>query len=67
MYAGDSDAVFAKLEYKYNLPIEDRAMVLLQSKKNNIQGFINVGWYQKNIFPEYNFSLSILQYHAILT
>jgi predicted dehydrogenase len=54
-YAGESEVTYAKFEHKFNLPVEDGAVLLLKSKKTDMQGFINVGWYQKSIFPEFNF------------
>lgn len=46
---------FADLSFKYNLPVEEGATVMLSSSKNAIRGFINVGWYQRSIFPKFNF------------
>jgi len=54
-FAGDSKILFSSLDYKYNLPTEDCAVLILQSLKSSTKGIINVGWYQKSIFPEYNF------------
>ncbi len=46
---------FADLSYKYNLPVEEGATLMLSSSRSNIRGFINVGWYQRSIFPKFNF------------
>ncbi|MHA2346191.1 MAG: Gfo/Idh/MocA family protein [Candidatus Hodarchaeales archaeon] len=54
-FAGEPKVLFSHLDHKYNLPIEDGANLILQTKNPNIKGFINVGWYQKLIFPQYNF------------
>lgn len=54
-FGGEPKVLFSDLEYKYNLPIEDGASLFLQADDSSIKGFINVGWYQKLVFPEYNF------------
>ena len=54
-FVGDSKLIFSSLDYKYNLPIEDGAILILRSLNSSAKGLINVGWYQKSIFPLYNF------------
>ena len=54
-FAGDADVEFSCLDYKYNLPVEDGATVILNSKKFSTRGVINVGWFEKTIFPKFNF------------
>jgi predicted dehydrogenase len=49
--------LFSHLDYRLNLPIEDGAIVILKSLENLVTGIIHVGWYQKSIFPRYNFRL----------
>jgi predicted dehydrogenase len=51
----DSKVVFSYLGYKFNLPVEDSAIVILRSSNSSAKGIINVGWYQQTIFPKYNF------------
>lgn len=51
----DADVIFADLSYKYNLPVEEGATIVLSTTKSSIRGIINVGWYQKSVFPKYNF------------
>jgi len=51
----DSKILFACFDHKFNLPFEDGAIVILRSSDSSIKGIINVGWYQKSVFPEYNF------------
>ncbi len=53
-FAGDSEVVFSSLDHKFNLPVEDGAIVVLRSR-SSAKGIINVGWYQKTNFPKYNF------------
>jgi predicted dehydrogenase len=54
-YAGDSRPIFSSLDHKFDLPVEDGAIVVLQSSNSSCKGIINVGWYQQTIFPKYNF------------
>jgi predicted dehydrogenase len=52
---GECRVLFSSLDYKFNLPIEDGAIVVLQSNNSSTKGIVNVGWYQKSIFPQFNF------------
>jgi predicted dehydrogenase len=52
---GDCKVQFCCLDHKFNLRVEDSAIVILQSCDSSTKGIINTGWYQKSIFPEYNF------------
>jgi len=54
-FAGDSKVVFSCLDHKFNLPVEDGAIVILRSSSSSAKGIINVGWYQRTVFPKYNF------------
>jgi predicted dehydrogenase len=54
-FAGDSKVVFSCLDHKFNLPVEDGAIMILRSSNSSAKGIINVGWYQQTIFPKYNF------------
>jgi predicted dehydrogenase len=54
-FAGDAQVLFASLDYKFNLPVEDGAILMLQSKESTAKGIINIGWYEKTIFPQYDF------------
>lgn len=54
-FVGDAHVIFSSLDYKFNLPVEDGAIVILRSSGSSAKGIINVGWYQKTIFPKYNF------------
>ena len=51
----DANVIFSDLSYKYNLPVEEGATIVLSTGKSSIRGIINVGWYQRSIFPKYNF------------
>ena len=54
-FTGDSRVIFSSLDHKLNLPIEDGAILILQSSNSRAKGIINIGWYQKTVFPNYNF------------
>jgi predicted dehydrogenase len=54
-FAGDAEVVFSSLDYKFSLPVEDGAIVILRSSSCSAKGIVNVGWYQKTIFPKHNF------------
>lgn len=56
-FAGDSKVLFSYLDHKFNLPVEDGATVILASSNPLVRGIINVGWYQKSVFPKFNFRL----------
>lgn len=51
----EAQVIFTDLSYKYHFPIEEGATVILSSNKTSIRGVINVGWFQKSVFPKYNF------------
>lgn len=53
----ESKVLFSWFEHKFNLPMEDGAILVLKSCKSNVRGIINVGWFQKSVFPEYNFRM----------
>jgi len=55
-FAGeDCDVIFSSLEHKFNLPVEDSAIVVFRSSPSSVKGIINVGWYQKAVYPQYDF------------
>jgi len=54
-FAGDSKVVYSSIEHKFNLPIDDSAILILQSLESPVKGLINAGWYQQVIFPKFNF------------
>jgi len=56
-FAGDSELIFSCLDHKFNLPVEDGAIVILRASNSSAKGIINVGWYQKTIFPKFDFRL----------
>jgi len=59
LFAGDSKFEFCLLDHKYNLPVEDGAIMILSSTESSTRGIVNVGWYQQAIFPKFNFRVII--------
>jgi myo-inositol 2-dehydrogenase/D-chiro-inositol 1-dehydrogenase len=53
-FAGDAEVLFSYLNYRLSLPVEDGAILILRSA-SSAKGIVNVGWYQKTVFPKYNF------------
>jgi len=53
-FAGDSKVVFSCLDHRFSLPVEDGAIVILQSCDSPTKGIINVGWYEQTVFPKFN-------------
>ena len=54
-FAGEAEVVFSSLDRKLNLAMEDAAIIVLRSVASDAKGILNVGWYQKTIFPRFNF------------
>jgi len=54
-FAGDAKVLFSSLDYKFNLPFEDGAIIILDSYNSFAKGIINVGWYQKENFATFDF------------
>lgn len=50
---------YSNLEYRFNLPLEDSAMVVLDSEKTSTKCSVNVGWFSQMIFPDFNFRVNI--------
>ncbi len=56
---GDFDVSFSQLGHKMNLPIEDAGTVVLHSKACDLDSIVNVGWFSKSIFPDFNFRMNL--------
>ncbi len=54
---GEAKILFSCLDYKFNLPVEDCAIVVLSSSDSSTKGIINVGWYQKENFATFDFRM----------
>jgi UDP-N-acetylglucosamine 3-dehydrogenase len=56
---GDLKIEFSNLGYRFGLPIEDSATVVIKSTKNGVNGIVNAGWFSKMIFPNFNFRINL--------
>jgi predicted dehydrogenase len=56
-FFGDAEVLYADLGYRYHLPYEDSAIVVLRSKIGSTRGVLNVGWFSKAIFPAFDFRM----------
>jgi len=56
---GDLKVEFSTLGHRFNLPIEDSAIAVLKSPKTGISCVVNVGWFSKMIFPNFNFRINL--------
>lgn len=54
-FAGEAVLLSCTIDHRLNLSIEDKATLVLKSVDGNVTGSIHVGWYQRTIFPDYNF------------
>lgn len=54
-FAGDCHLLFSHLDHKYNLPLEDSAIAIIQSYDSLVKGIVHVGWYEQTIFPQHDF------------
>jgi len=50
---------YSSLGYRFNLPVEDTAIVMFESGKTSTKCVVNVGWFSKMIFPDFNFRVNI--------
>ena len=56
---GDLEIEFSTLGYRFGLPSEDSATVVLRSKKTGVRSTVNVGWFSKMVFPNFNFRINL--------
>lgn len=56
---GDLDLEFSSFGYRFGLSIEDSATVVLRSPKIGVRCIVNVGWFSKMIFPNFNFRINL--------
>jgi myo-inositol 2-dehydrogenase/D-chiro-inositol 1-dehydrogenase len=56
---GDFDVTFSSLRHKMNLPVEDAGTIVLKSKNCDLSCIVNVGWFSKSIFPDFNFRVNL--------
>jgi predicted dehydrogenase len=55
----EPEVLYARLGYHYSLDFEDSAIIILKSKSTSTTGVISVGWFQKMVFPEFNFRINL--------
>ena len=55
----DPEVLYVNLGYRYNLGIEDSATIVLRSRRTLTRGIISVGWFQKMVFPDFNFRINL--------
>jgi len=48
-FAGDCHLLSSHLKHKFNMPVEDTAIAVVQSDKSSSSGIIHVGWYQQMV------------------
>jgi predicted dehydrogenase len=56
---GDFDVDYSSLSHEMHLPVEDNGTVVLKSKNSNATAVVNVGWFSKSIFPDFNFRINV--------
>ncbi|MEM4733642.1 MAG: Gfo/Idh/MocA family oxidoreductase [Candidatus Bathyarchaeia archaeon] len=56
---GDLRVTYSKLGYTLNLSVEDAATVVLESNKSRTTCVVNVGWFSRSIFPDFNFRINL--------
>lgn len=56
---GDLEVTYSNLGYRFNLSVEDSATVVLRSKDQGVTCCVNVGWFSKSVFPDFNFRVNI--------
>jgi predicted dehydrogenase len=56
---GDLEIEFSTLGYRFGLSMEDSATVVLKSTKTRVRSIVNVGWFSRTIFPNFNFRINL--------
>jgi predicted dehydrogenase len=56
---GDLQVAYSNLGWRFNLPVEDSAIIVLESKKTSVKCVASVGWFMKMIFPAFNFRINL--------
>ena len=54
-FAGDCHLLFCHLGHKYNLPLEDSAIAVIESHDSLVRGIVHAGWYEQIVFPQHDF------------
>ena len=50
---------FCTLGYRFSLPVEDSATLVLKEPRTGVRCVVNVGWFSKMIFPKFNFRVNM--------
>lgn len=58
-FAGDAKVLFSSLDYKFNLPLEDGAIVALGCINSSAKGTIIAGWYQSEVPSTWDFHVHL--------
>jgi predicted dehydrogenase len=56
---GGLQVTHSNLGYGLNLPVEDKSTVVLESENKSTTCIVNVGWFAKSIFPDFNFRINL--------
>jgi predicted dehydrogenase len=56
---GDLSVLYSRIQHRYNLPIEDTATILFKANTNSTTVMINVGWFSRILFPNFNFRVTL--------
>ncbi len=56
---GDFNVAYSNLGHQLHLPVEDDGTIVLKSKNLAAKAIVNVGWFSKTIFPDFNFRLTM--------
>jgi len=57
-FFGELNVEYSAIDNRYNLDIEDAATILLKSNSGT-RCNVNVGWYSKMLFPNFNFRVNV--------
>jgi myo-inositol 2-dehydrogenase/D-chiro-inositol 1-dehydrogenase len=56
---GDMEVAYSSLRHTLHLPVEDAGTVALLSKSKELTCIVNVGWFSRSIFPDFNFRVNV--------
>jgi myo-inositol 2-dehydrogenase/D-chiro-inositol 1-dehydrogenase len=55
----DLQVTYSTLQHRLNLPIDDGGTIVLKSKNKDLTCVVNVGWFSRSIFPDFNFRINV--------
>jgi predicted dehydrogenase len=56
---GELELLHSNLQHRFNLPIEDSATVILNAHRGAVRIVMNLGWFSRMIFPDFNFRINL--------